>query len=89
MGTRDPEGITTSHVERHNLTMRMSMRRYARMTNAFSKRLEQHCNALALYFTWYNWSRPHGTLGTTPAMAAGLARRPMEMAEVVGLADPA
>ncbi len=76
------ENISTSHVERHNLTMRMSMRRYTRLTNAFSKKFENHCYAAALYFTFYNFCRPHTTLTkaaggykTTPAMAAGIADR--------------
>ena len=90
-GDPDPAHVGTSHVERHNLTMRMSMRRFTRLTNGFSKRVEQHGNALALYFTWYNFGRVHRSLRNpydrTPAMAAGLAERPMEMEETAGLAD--
>ena len=68
------DAISTSHVERFNLTTRMSLRRFTRLTNAFSKKLDNHCFALALYFTWFNFCRPHKTLkGDTPAMAAGLA----------------
>ena len=52
------------------------MRRFTRLTNAFSKKLENHCRALALYFVWYNWIRPHKSLGMTPAMAAGLTTQP-------------
>ena len=85
MGMPDPASITTSHVERHNLTMRMSMRRFTRLTNAFSKRIKGHCDALALYFTHYNFCRVHKTLGKTPAMAAGLADRPMTMRDIVEL----
>ena len=86
-GNPDPRLINTSFVERQNLTMRMSMRRFTRLTNAFSKKFENHCHALAIYFVWYNWVRIHTTLDKTPAMAAGLIDRPMTMADVVGLID--
>ena len=72
-GNPDERYISTSHMERHNLTTRMSVRRFTRKTNAFSKDIENHRYALALYFVWYNWCRFHETLKTTPAMAAGLA----------------
>jgi IS1 family transposase len=71
-GNPDPTHISTSFAERQNLTMRMQMRRFARLTNAFSKKFENHCHALALYFFWYNWTRQHKSLRVSPAMAAGL-----------------
>ena len=71
-------GYTTSHVERHNLTIRMGQRRYTRRTNAFSKKLENHIYALALWMFHYNFMRPHMSLGNrTPAMAAGLIDHPI------------
>jgi hypothetical protein len=87
MGNPDPELINTSFAERQNLTMRMSMRRFTRLTNAFSKKFENHCHALALYFVFYNFCRVHKTLGATPAMASGLTDRIMKMTEVVALID--
>jgi IS1 family transposase len=89
MGNPDPALINTSFVERQNLTMRMSMRRFTRLTNAFSKKFENHCHAIALYSVWYNFCRVHKTLGATPAMASGLIDRVMKMSEVVGLIDAA
>ena len=67
--------------------MRMSMRRFTRLTNAFSKKFENHCHSLALYFVWYNWMRKHKTLGTTPAVASGLTDETLTMADVVTLID--
>ena len=84
-GDPDPEHISTSHVERHNLTMRMSMRRFTRLTNAFSKKIENHCHALALYFVYYNWCRRHKTHGQTPAQAAGLAEEAYDLEWIVEL----
>ena len=73
VGNPAQEDISTSHIERHNLTTRMSLRRFTRLTNAFSKKMENHSHALALYFVWYNFCRVHKTLKQTPAQAAGLA----------------
>jgi hypothetical protein len=86
-GTPDPKHISTSFTERQNLTMRMSMRRFTRLTNAFSKKLDNHCHALALYFVWYNFVRIHKTLRVSPAMAAGLTDRLWDTADIVKLAD--
>jgi len=73
MGDPKPSRISTSHVERQNLTVRMQMRRFTRLTNAFSKKLENLKAALYLYFAWYNFCRIHATLRVTPAMAAGIS----------------
>ena len=86
-GKPDPRHISTSYVERQNLTMRMSMRRFTRLTNAFSKRFANHCHALALYFVWYNFVRIHKSLRVTPAMAAGVTDRLWELEDLVQLAD--
>jgi IS1 family transposase len=86
-GDPDPALINTSFVERQNLTMRMSMRRFTRLTNAFSKKFENHCHALALYFFWYNWVRNHKTLGVTPAMAAGLTQLPVKFTDLLTAMD--
>jgi IS1 family transposase len=73
MGRPDPARICTSHVERQNLSMRMGIRRFTRLTNAFSKKFENHAAAIMLWFAFYNFSRVHKTLRITPAMAAGIA----------------
>ena len=88
-GRPDPAHISTSYVERANLTMRMSMRRFTRLTNAFSKKLENHMHALALYFMHYNFARPHKSLGnmTTPAMAAGLTDHVWATEELLSLLE--
>jgi IS1 family transposase len=87
-GRPDWAHVSTSYVERANLTIRMSVRRFTRLTNAFSKKLENHAAALALHFMAYNFNRVHGTLKTTPAVAAGVARRPWKIEEIVALLDP-
>jgi IS1 family transposase len=87
MGAPDPVHISTSYVERQNLSMRMSMRRFTRLTNAFSKKLESHEHAIALYFTFYNFVRMHKTLKCSPAMAAGLTGKLWEMTDIVALID--
>jgi hypothetical protein len=86
-GSPDPAHVSTSYTERHNLTMRMSMRRFTRLTNAHSKKIENHCHALALYFVWYNWARINSAHRMTPAMAAGLTDRLMDMADIVRMID--
>ncbi len=88
-GNPDLAHVSTSHTERHNLTMRMQMRRFTRLTNAFSKKVENHCHSLALYFVWYNWVRLHKAHRTTPAMAAGLTDKLMDMGDIVRLIDDA
>ncbi len=79
--------VSTSYVERQNLTMRMSMRRFTRLTNAFSKKVENHAHMVALYTTWYNFVRQHKTLRCSPAMAAGLSATLWSMEDVVALID--
>jgi IS1 family transposase len=88
IGTPDPAHVSTSYVERQNLTMRMSMRRFTRLTNAFSKKLENHAHAVALHFMHYNFCRIHKTLRITPAMAAGLTDHVWSAEDLVSLLDP-
>ena len=88
-GNPDPKHTSTSYVERQNLTMRMSMRRYTRLSNGFSKKLENHVHMVALYTVWYNWARVHKTLRTSPAQAAGLTERLWSMSDIVELIDVA
>jgi IS1 family transposase len=85
--TGDPnqKHISTSYVERQNLTMRMSMRRFTRLTNAFSKKVENHAAAIALYFMYYNFGRVHQTLRVTPAMEAGVSDHVWSIEEIVAL----
>src|SRR5258705_10813982 len=87
-GNPDPKHVSTSYVERANLTMRMAMRRFTRLTNAFSKKLENHAHMVALYALWYNFVRVHKTLRTSPAMAAGIEHRLWSMEDVVRLVEP-
>jgi IS1 family transposase len=86
-GNPNPDYISTSYVERSNLTMRMSMRRFARLTNAFSKKVENHIAALSLYFMYYNFCRVHQTLRVTPAMEAGVSNHVWGIEEIVSLLD--
>jgi len=96
MGNPVEELVSTSYVERANLTLRMQQRRFTRLTNAFSKKAENHAHAVSLYFMYYNFCRPHQTLTkahpqhypTTPAMAAGVAVHIWKVEELLGLMDP-
>jgi len=85
IGKPDPKHISTSFVERQNLTMRMSMRRFTRLTNAFSKKVENHIQSVALHFMYYNFVRIHQSLRVTPAMAAGISDRIWEVQDLVAL----
>ncbi|MDP9120053.1 MAG: IS1 family transposase [Acidobacteriota bacterium] len=84
-GQPDPKHVSTSYVERHNLTLRMGMRRYTRLTNAHSKKLQNHTAALGLFLSFYNFCRIHKTLRVTPAMAAGVTPRVWSVEDLVGL----
>jgi IS1 family transposase len=86
-GNPDRRHISTSYAERQNLTMRMSMRRFTRLTNGFSKKVENLGYAVALYFTYYNLCRIHQTLRVTPAMAAGVSDHVWELSDLVDLID--
>jgi IS1 family transposase len=86
-GRPEPEHISTSYAERQNLTMRMSMRRFTRLTNAFSRKIENHAAAVALYFMYYNFVRVHKTLRCSPAMAAGVTDRLWDVADIVALLE--
>lgn len=85
IGNPDEKHVSTSYVERANLSMRMSMRRFTRLTNAFSKKIENHAASVAIYFTWYNFGRVHQTLKTTPAIKAGVASHVWSVDEMVNL----
>jgi len=88
VGNPDKAHVSTSYVERQNLTMRMSMRRFTRLTNAFSKKVENHAHAIALHFMHYNFARIHQTLKSTPAMRAGVADHLWSIEEIVDLLPP-
>ena len=90
-GNPDHHKISTSFVERQNLTMRMGMRRFTRLTNGFSKKLRNHAAAVSLHFFYMNWARPHGSLANpyprTPAMASGLSDHVWTCEEIAALLD--
>jgi hypothetical protein len=86
-GNPDPAHVSTSYSEAMHRQLRMRLKRFARLSNAHSKKLENHCHALALYFVAYNWIKIHTTLRVTPAMAAGLTSRLMEWEDLVALID--
>jgi IS1 family transposase len=88
-GNSHPDLISTSHVERNNLSMRMGMRRFTRLTNGFSKKVENHAAMVSLHFMAYNFAKPHGSLGknTTPAMTAGVADHVWTPEEIAALLD--
>jgi len=88
-GDPDPKHVSTSYVERQNLTMRMNIRRFTRLTNAFSKKVENHAHSVALFYMHYNFARIHQSLRVTPAMEAGIAQHVWSIQDIVTLADPA
>lgn len=89
IGSPDPDHISTSYIERQNLTMRMSIRRFTRLTNAFSKKVENLAAAVSLHFAYYNFCRVHKTLGTTPAVTAGVTDHVWTLAELIVLLEEA
>lgn len=89
IGRPNEDHISTSIVERHNLTMRMQMRRFTRLTNGFSRKLANHAYMVAIYTVWYNWIRTHKSLRVTPAMQAGLTDVLVSFEEIVALMDAA
>jgi hypothetical protein len=86
-GSPDSDHISTSYVERQNLTMRMQMRRFTRLTNAFSKKVENHEHAVALHYMVYNFVRIHQSLRVTPAMEAGITDHVWSIEEIIALLD--
>jgi hypothetical protein len=87
VGDPDPAFISTSYIERQNLTMRMGMRRFTRLTNAFSKKIQNHAASVALYAMHYNFVRIHQTLRITPAMAAGITGRLWSIHDIIRLVE--
>jgi IS1 family transposase len=85
IGNPDPKHVSTSYIERQNLTMRMQMRRFTRLTNAFSKKIENHIASIAIHYMHYNFCRIHQTLRVTPAMASGISNHVWEISEILGL----
>jgi IS1 family transposase len=88
-GEPDMKHVSTSYVERQNLTMRMHNRRFTRLTNAFSKKFENHAHMVAIYAVWYNWIRIHKTLRVTPAMAAEISETVWNWSDIVEMMDKA
>jgi hypothetical protein len=86
-GSPDGDHISTGYVERANLTMRMGVRRFTRLTNAFSKKVENHAHAIAIHFMHYNFARIHKSLRVTPAMEAGVSDHVWSLEEIIGLLD--
>jgi IS1 family transposase len=86
-GDPDPKHVSTSYVERQNLTIRMHMRRFTRLTNGFSKKVENHAYAVALHMMYYNFVKLHSKLRTSPAMAAGVSSKLWEIGDIVGLIE--
>jgi 3-methyladenine DNA glycosylase/8-oxoguanine DNA glycosylase len=86
-GNPDPKHISTSYAERSNLSVRMHTRRFTRLTNAFSKKVENHAHSVALFAMYYNFVRIHKTLQTTPAMAAEVTERLWEMGDIVDVLE--
>ncbi len=89
IGYPDPRYVSTSHIERSNLSFRMHMRRFTRLTNAHSKKFANHCHMVALYTVWYNFARLHKSIRMSPALAAGISDHLWDMADIVGLVEKA
>jgi hypothetical protein len=87
IGAPDMKHVSTSYVERRNLNIRMGLRRFTRLTNAFSKKAENHCHALSIYFMHYNFARIHQTTRVTPAMAAGVTEKLWDMTDIVRMVE--